>query len=156
MAWVAVLPRCSKVSDLVAAAADERGYPVALSPLGYSGGVNDSVWVTVVSRGVALATIMVIDVYGSPVADERVRYYNRWASEFECTKIASGKSSVGELAPPRLEPFTVGLVLVGACVVLMLEVVDPVSISLFVGNVSYSILCTGASGTGRWCGMVVE
>lgn len=74
VAWVTVFYRWSKVADFVAAASDERGYPVALASLGYSGGVNDSVWVSVVARGVALATIMVIDVNGAPVADVRVRY----------------------------------------------------------------------------------
>lgn len=73
MAWVTVFYRKSKVVDLVAAAADEGGNPVALSSLGYSGGVNVSVWVSVKVRGVALATMMVIDANGSPVADSRVK-----------------------------------------------------------------------------------
>lgn len=43
VAWVTVLYAVLKVIDLVAAATDEVGCPVALSPLGYPGGVNESV-----------------------------------------------------------------------------------------------------------------
>lgn len=48
------------------------------------------------------------------------------------------------------------MLFVGAEFVVVVDCVDPVSMSILMGEVSYSTFCTVASGAGRKCGMMVE